>query len=156
MSRYESNIKPVSSPSSSVYAKLSDLRNLEAIKERLSDPNAQEMLKGKIPEDKMEQVKKQLDTLEVTADTLSINADMLGKLTIKVVERDPEKCVKYESVNSPIGFTLWVQMLPTSDMTSKIKLTLDASLNPFIMAMVDKPLREGIEKLADMLAMIPY
>ena len=29
-------------------------------------------------------------------------------------------------------------------------------LNPFIKGMVAKPLKEGVEKLADMLAMIPY
>ena len=37
-----------------------------------------------------------------------------------------------------------------------MKLTIRAELNMFIKAMVSKPLKEGVEKLADMLAMIPY
>lgn len=37
-----------------------------------------------------------------------------------------------------------------------MKLTVCADLNPFIKGMVEKPLKEGVEKLADMLAMIPY
>jgi hypothetical protein len=37
-----------------------------------------------------------------------------------------------------------------------MKLTLKASLNPFIKGMVQKPLSEGIEKIADALQMIQY
>ena len=37
-----------------------------------------------------------------------------------------------------------------------MKLTIKAELNMFIKGMVKKPLEEGIEKIADALAMIPY
>ena len=37
-----------------------------------------------------------------------------------------------------------------------MKLTIDADVNPFIKAMVSKPLKEGIERMADVLAAIPY
>jgi hypothetical protein len=37
-----------------------------------------------------------------------------------------------------------------------MKLTVDADLNFFMKQMLDKPLKNGIEKMADMLAMIPY
>ena len=51
---------------------------------------------------------------------------------------------------------LWIQLLPTSPYESKMKCTVGADLNFFIKQMAKKPLQEGIEKLADMLAMIPY
>lgn len=47
-------------------------------------------------------------------------------------------------------------MLPTSDTACKMKLTIKADLNPFIKGMVKKPLEEGIEKIANALAMISY
>lgn len=37
-----------------------------------------------------------------------------------------------------------------------MKLTIKADLNPFIKGMVKKPLEEGIEKIANALAMISY
>ena len=47
-------------------------------------------------------------------------------------------------------------MLPAAEEASKAKLTLEAELNPFIKGMVQKPLQEGIEKMAVMLASIKY
>lgn len=37
-----------------------------------------------------------------------------------------------------------------------MKVTIRAEVNMFMKAMVSKPLQEGVEKLADMLAMLPY
>jgi hypothetical protein len=37
-----------------------------------------------------------------------------------------------------------------------MKITLRADLNPFIKGMVSKPLQEGLEKIADMIAELPY
>ena len=39
---------------------------------------------------------------------------------------------------------------------AKMKVTVKAELNPFIKSMVEKPLQDGVEKIADALAMIPY
>ena len=64
--------------------------------------------------------------------------------------------MKYESVNSPVSFRLWVQMLPVSDLTSKLRVTLDADLNFFVKQMLGSKLEKGVEKIADMLAMMPY
>ena len=37
-----------------------------------------------------------------------------------------------------------------------MKVTVKAELNPFIKAMVEKPLQEGVEKIADALAQVHY
>ena len=156
MAKYESSIKQVAYAQASVYAKLSDLNNMAAVKERIKDPANVERMKGQVSEEQFEKAKEQLDSLEFTADTVSMNIPPVGKMTIKIIDREPEKCVKYEAVESPVPMTLWIQVLPTTDTNSKMKLTIDAKLNPFIKVMVEKPLKEGIEKLADVLAMIPY
>lgn len=152
MAKYESSVKQINYPVDSVYAKVSDLNNLSIIKERINDP----LIQQQIPADKLEQVRSTIDQLEFTADSVSCNAGMVGNITVQVVEREENKCVKFASLSSPVSFKFWLQVLPTSDTTSKMKLTLDADLNFFMKQMLDKPLREGIEKMADMLAMIPY
>ena len=136
MSKFESNVKQVPHPQQSVYRMLSDLSHIEQVRDRLL-------------EDKFQ-------NLSFDRDSVSISMDPIGQITLNIVDRQEPKCVKFESAQSPIPFTLWVQMLPVTDATSKLKCTIDAELNPFIRGMVSKPLQEALEKMADALAMIPY
>lgn len=152
MAKYESQIKQVPFSQSAVYAKLSDLTNLAVIKERIDDPNVQ----AKIPADKIEEVRNAVNQMEFTTDTVSAPAGPIGNIAVQIVDREPEKCVKFTSTNSPVSFKLWVQMLPTGDTTSKLKVTIDADLNFFMKQMVGSHLEKGVDKFADMLAMIPY
>lgn len=135
MSKIESKIKKVGYPQQNVFNMLSDLSNIERVRDR-------------IPEDK-------LKDLTFDHDSVSISSPM-GPVTLRVVERDEPKCVKFETDQSPVPMTLWIQMLPTSETESKLKVTLKADLPIFMGAMVKKPLEEGVEKIADALAMIPY
>ena len=152
MAKYESQIKQVPFSQSAVYAKLSDLTNLAVIKERIDDPNVQ----AKIPADKIEEVRNAVNQMEFTTVTVSAPAGPIGTIAVQIVDREPEKCVKFTSTNSPVSFKLWVQVLPTGDTSSKLKVTIDADLNFFMKQMVGSHLEKGVDKFADMLAMIPY
>ncbi len=158
MAKYESSVKQIYYPQSAVYAKLSDLSNLESIRDRFNNPAVQEQLvaSGQIPADKIDQIKEKINEAQFTSDSVSINLDMIGDVAIQVVDREPDKCVKYQASKSPIPVTLWIQILPTTDTTSKMRVTLDAELNFFIKQMIGNKLKDGVEKFADMLAMIPY
>ena len=135
MSKYESSIKKVAYPQENVYKMLSDLSNIERVRDR-------------IPEDK-------LKDLTFDSDSVSITSPM-GPVTLRVVERDEPKCVKFEAEQSPVPMNLWIQMLPTSETESKLKVTIKADLPFFMAAMAKKPLEEGVEKIAEALATIPY
>ena len=158
MTKYESSVKQIPFPQASIFAKLSDLRNLESIKERANDPAFIEQLKasGQVPEDKIAQIQELAQKLEFTADTVTIPNSPIGNVALHIVERDEPKCVKFEVQGAPIAANLWIQLLPTSAYESKMKCTIGADLNFFMKQMAKKPLQEGVEKLADMLAMIPY
>lgn len=136
MSTFESSIRQIPHPQQSVYTMLSDLANLERIRHRL-------------PEDK-------LKDFSFDSDTLSVNVPPVGSIRLRIVDRDEPKCIKFETEQSPVPFNFWIQILPVTDTTSKMKLTIKADLNPFIKGMVKKPLQEGIEKIADALQMIEY
>ena len=156
MAKFESTIKHSPYEVSKVYAKLSDLNNLSVIREKFNDPTTLQKFGGQVPADKLETIKQQLETMTFDADSISMNVSPIGNLCVRVVEREPEKCIKFQSENSPISFRLWIQVLPESAGGTKMKLTIDADVNPFIKAMVSKPLKEGIERMADVLAAIPY
>ena len=117
-------------------AMLSDLENIEKVRDRL-------------PEDK-------LQGLRFDRDTISVSAPPVGQVSLRIVERDEPKCIKFATEQSPVPFNLWIQVLPVTETTSKMKLTIKAELNPFIRGMVQKPLTEGVERIADALAAIRY
>ena len=136
MSKFESSIKQIPYSQQAVYAMLSDLGNIEKVRDR-------------IPEDKIRDFRFDRDTIAVTAPPV-------GELRLRIVERDEPKCIKFATEQSPIPFDLWIQVLPVTDTTSKMKLTIKAELNPFIKGMVQGSLKEGVEKIADALAAIRY
>ncbi|KAA6344283.1 hypothetical protein EZS27_008062 [termite gut metagenome] len=136
MTQFESSVKIVPYGQECVYTKLSDLNHIENVKE-------------KIPQDKIE-------NLTFDADTLSLNVASVGKLILKIIEREPPKCIKFETVQSPIPFNLWIQLLPVSEEKCKIKLTLHAEINIFMKGIIQKPLKEGLEKMVETLATIQY
>jgi carbon monoxide dehydrogenase subunit G len=136
MAQFESSIKQIPYPQQAVYNMLSDLSNIERIKD-------------KIPEDK-------LNNLSFDSDSISIDVAPVGAVSMRIIEREEPKTIKFESENSPMPFNFWIQLLPTSDSESKMRLTIKADIPIFLKAMVSKPLQEGIEKIADALAIIPY
>lgn len=141
MKRIESSVKHIPYSQEQVYAKVSDLSNLRYLVDR-------------IPEDQRNNIN--LENLECTPDKVSTTVSPIGTVEIAVVARDPFKCVKMETLRSPIKLTLWIQLVSTGESSCKIKLTVDADLNMFMAKMAEKPLTEAVEKLADMLSMLPY
>ena len=148
-STFESNIKQIPHKQESVFNTLSDLNNIQSILDRY------EQVKDQIPEDKRKEMEKIKD-LQFDSDSISINAPMVGNLKMRIIDREAPKTIKFETENSPVPFNFWIQLLPTGEFSCKMKLTIKAELNMFIKGMVKKPLQEGIEKIADALAMIPY
>ena len=135
-SKFESSIKPIPYPQQAVYDNISDLRNLEKVKDR-------------VPEDKV-------SDFTFDEDTVGINIQPVGELKLRIIEREEPKCVKFETVQSPVPFDVWIQVLPVDEQNSKMKVTVKAELNPFIKSMVEKPLQEAVEKIADALALVKY
>nr|WP_314697649.1 SRPBCC family protein [uncultured Prevotella sp.] len=148
MTKFESSIKQIPHSQQSVYNTLSDLNNIQRLKDRLpDDPTGN---------DDIDKVKDKLQNLTFDKDSLSINVAPVGQVSMRVIDRDEPKTIKFESDNSPLSFSFWIQILPVTETSSKIKLTIDADIPFFAKGMVSKPLQEGIEKIADALAMIPF
>ena len=135
MSTFESSIRQIAYPQQLVYNTLSNLDNINKVK-------------NKVPADK-------LQGLSFTNDSITMSSPM-GDVTMQIVNREPIKTIKFETVKSPVPFNFWIQLLPVTGSSCKMKLTVKAELNPFIKGMVEKPLRQAIEKIADVLESIHY
>lgn len=136
MSKYESSIKTVPYPQEAVYRNISDLSNLARIRDR-------------IPSDKVQE-------FTFDQDSVSVSVPPVGQITLRIVEREEPKCIKFEAVQSPLPFKLWVQILPIDEQTSKMKVTVAADIPMMLKPMVNGPLQDSVEKVADALALIDY
>ncbi|HCN52462.1 MAG TPA: polyketide cyclase, partial [Prevotella sp.] len=101
--KFESSIRQINYPQQSVYNMLSDLSHIEKVKDRL-------------PEDKLKDV-------QFDSDSISIQSPM-GAIRLCIIERDVPKCIKFETEQSPIPFYFWIQILPVTETSSKMKLTI--------------------------------
>ncbi|MBQ5971148.1 MAG: SRPBCC family protein [Prevotella sp.] len=136
MTKFESSVRQIDAPQQKIYDTLSNLENLEKIRDR-------------IPEDKA-------DDFSFDNDSISVRVNPVGMVKFKIIEREEPKTIKFEAEGSPVPVNFWIQILPVEETTAKMKLTIKADIPFFMKGMVQKPLEQGIEKIADILQMIKY
>jgi hypothetical protein len=135
MAKFESSVKVIPYTQDLVYRCVSDLSYLEKIRDRIPSHD--------------------IDKMSFTADAISVSSPV-GEVAMHIIEREEPKCVKFETVKSPVPMHLWIQVLPVNESSSKMRLTIDADVPFFLKGVVATPLQEAVEKLAEALASIPY
>ncbi|MCD8266252.1 MAG: SRPBCC family protein [Prevotellaceae bacterium] len=160
MTKYESGVKHLAYPIESVYARLSDMTSLETLRERMNDPTLRERLtaqaQGKVTPEQLERTASLVEGMRLTRDTVTTEVPPVGTVTLRVVERQEPKLVKCETEGSPIAGCLWIQLLPEGERGCAMKLTLGAELNLILRQMLKAKIQDGVERLADTLAALPY
>jgi carbon monoxide dehydrogenase subunit G len=136
MTTFESKTTKAECNETEIFSLLSDLNNIEKIKD-------------KIPQDKVK-------NLEFDGDSCRFTVDPVGKIGLKIVERDPSKTIKFAADQSPVGFNLWIQLKQVEENDTRIKITVKADLNPMLKMIASKPMETFVNKLAEMLAQLPY
>lgn len=136
MTKFESSVKQIPYPVEDVYRNISDLSNLERVRDR-------------IPQDK-------LQDFQFDSDSVQVSVSPVGTIKLRICEREENKCVKFETEQSPLAFNLWIQVLPVDSTSSKMKVTVKADIPFMLKGMVSGPLQDGVEKIADALSQIPF
>ena len=138
-----------------VFSKLSDLSNLQNVKQKLDNPELVAKLKEQADGDQVEKMIPVLKSLTSDTDSVSVSVPPVGNLTLRIVERE-EKCIKYALENVPINANLWIQLLPIDANSCKMKVTIGADLNLIMRGMLGGKLEKGAEGIANMLSRMPY
>ena len=136
MTKFESSVKQIPYPVEDVYRNISDLSNLERVRDR-------------VPQDKMQD-------FQFDSDSVQVSVAPVGTIRLRICDREENKCVKFEAEQSPLPFNLWIQVLPVTETASKMKVTVQADIPFMLKGMVSGPLQDGVEKVADALSQIPY
>lgn len=136
MAEFSSETKFVPYSDVDVYTVLSDLRNLE-------------FLKDKLPDDK-------LKNLSYEQDSCSISVEPVGKVKFNITERKPNSTIKFEAEQVPFALNLFIEIEQASEQETALKITVNADLNPFLKPMVSKPLQQAVDKIAEMMVSVPF
>ncbi|MBQ7387859.1 MAG: SRPBCC family protein [Paludibacteraceae bacterium] len=131
MTTYESKIQMLTCDAATAFGQLSDLRNLEKYK-------------NLIPQDK-------LQDLEFEEDACRFSVAPVGRVELKIVDREAPKTIKFGAENSPVAFNLWIQLVQLAE-GSKMKITLKADLPLMIKTMIGGKLQDAVDKMADAIA----
>ena len=153
VSKFESEVKIIPQVQQVVYDRFADLNNLASLKERLNDPEVQAKLAEEVPADKLGDLRSYTEGMTFDTDSLTI-ASPLGQITLRIVERDQPKCIKFASEGAPVQLYVWVQLLPQGEMETKMRVTVGAEVNFFMKGMVAKPLQQAADGLANILSAI--
>ncbi len=137
MTKYESEIKTISASNEVVFAKLSDLRNIESFKDQ-------------IPENAG------VKDIFCDEDSVSFSVNPVGQLTLRIIEREELKTIKFGADNSPVPFNMWIQLVGVSDAETKMKLTFKADLPMMVKMMLGNKLEGFINQFAEILSKINY
>lgn len=136
-SKYESKITSAPCSAQQIYRVLSNMENIERVREY-------------IPQDKIQE-------MEVSPDCIRIKVDGLAqKITIAIVDRIENDTIKFGAEGIPMDANFWIQLKELSPVDTRIRLTIKAEIPMMFKMMLNKKLQEGLDQAADMLAQFPY
>ena len=136
MIEFSSDIKKIHHTDRDIFRVLSDLRNLDLVKDF-------------IPEDKIKD-------FIFDKDSVSFRVDNIGKVTFIVIDRQPESLIRFKSVKLPFDVFLEIQLQLKSEEETELVMMVQSDLSPIMRGIVEKPMREAVDKISDALTQLPY
>ena len=136
MIEFNSDLKTIYHSDRDIFRVLSDLRNLDFVKEF-------------IPED-------QIKEFVFDKDSGSFRVDAIGKVTFLVIERQPESLIRFKSEKLPFDVFLEIQLQLKSEEETELIMMVQSDISPFMRGIVEKPMREAVDKISDALTQLPY
>ncbi len=131
----KSSPQTVEANAGKIFETLSDFRNLEKVKSKISH---------------------NVNDLEIDADTLRVSVAPLGTVVVRVKECEPFKRIRYVSEKSIVSFELQINLEPVSEEKTDLQLQLDAEVPMMIKMMLGNKLDGFVEKFAEQLSKFPY
>lgn len=136
-SKYESKITSAPCSAKQIYNVLSNMKNIERVKDL-------------IPQDKIQE-------MEVEPDRIRMKVDGLAqKITIAIVDRIENDTIKFGAEGIPMNANFWIQMKELNPTDTRLKLTVKAEIPMMFKFMIEKKLQQGLDQAAEMLAQFPY
>lgn len=135
--KYESKIGQIAEDDQIVFKVLSNLENLNHFLDQM-------------PADKVQD-------LEVTPDYIRMKIGGLAqKVTIRIVDKEEFKTIKFGVENMPIAANMWIQLKHVADNDTRIRITIKADIPMMFRLMLESKLKQGLDQAVEMLCQVPY
>lgn len=135
--KYESKITSANCSAQQIYRVISNLQNLERVRD-------------KIPQDKIQE-------MEIEPDCIRLKVDGLAQIiTIAIVDKIENDTVKFGAEGVPMDANFWIQLKEVSPVDTRIKLTLKADIPTMFKMMIGGKIQTGLDQAAEMLSQFPY
>ena len=135
--KYESKITSANFSAQQIYRVISNLQNLERVRD-------------KIPQDKIQE-------MEIEPDCIRLKVDGLAQIiTIAIVDKIENDTVKFGAEGVPMDANFWIQLKEVSPVDTRIKLTLKADIPMMFKMMIGGKIQTGLDQAAEMLSQFPY
>lgn len=135
--KYESKITSANCSAQQIYRVISNLQNLERVRD-------------KIPQDKIQE-------MEIEPDCIRLKVDGLAQIiTIAIVDKIENDTVKFGAEGVPMDANFWIQIKEVSPVDTRIKLTLKADIPMMFKMMIGGKIQTGLDQAAEMLSQFPY
>lgn len=135
--KYQSQIGSIPNTAANVYAVLSNLQNLERVRDL-------------IPKDKVQE-------LYIEPDAIRMKVDGLGQmLTFRIVDKIENDTIKFGVDNLPLEANFWIQLKEVSPLDTRVRLTLKADIPMMFRVMLEKKIQKGLDDGVQMLTQFPY
>ena len=135
--KYESKIQSIPAPVDKVYPVLSNMMNLERVRDL-------------IPADKVQE-------MDLSEDAVKFKVDGLAqKVTIRIVDKIENDTIKFGLDNMPVAGNFWIQLKEVAPNDTRVKLTVKADIPVFFRIMIENKLQQGLDDAAVMLTQFPY
>ena len=104
-----------------------------------------------IPEDKV-------TDWESTSDQCSFHVDPVGKVGIRMAEKEPFSLVKITTIPelSTYNFIIWFQLKQVGTEDTRIKITVEPQVNQIIQSMIKSPLKQFVNGIIDSIETYPF
>ncbi len=90
-------------------------------------------------------------------DQCHFTVEGIGEAGLQIIEKVPYSLIKITGEKgSKLNFFFWIQLKEIEPNDTRIKLTIQADLNPMIKMMATKPLQNFVDTLVDQLEKIPF
>lgn len=146
VSKYISEVKVINQNNQVVYNYLSDFNKLG----QYFNEHTLAQISEQIPNGSIENFTSDMDSCHFTISNS-------GEAGFRIIDREAPKMIKITGEGKiPFELFLWIQILPVDSYKCKMRLTLHANMNMMIKMVAGKKMKEGINRMADALAQLPF
>ena len=125
----------------------------DLIYSRLNNP---ESFKG-IADNVTDDLKQQVGNIRIDGDVITLEAKPVGDVSFRIANGVENEKVHLETVSSPFPLSIDVCLADgDAPETTNAHVEVKIDLNPILKTMLSKPMQDAAEKVADLIAVMPY